>query len=141
MIPPRLFFIGSKSIEKLCSFLKKHTVFRAESYWILRSATAGSFLEATSAGNVPAKILKIMLSAISATPEAIDMLAKPEKWMYCCRIWFVETKSPAERPIPRRPEHRPMITDSAQKVQKISHREAPMLRRMPISWVRSSTEM
>jgi len=43
------------------------------------------------------------------------------------------------RPMPMRPEHRPMMKVSALNTSEMFRLEAPMARRMPISLRRSST--
>ena len=56
-----------------------------------------------------------------------------------CTITFIGMFISSVRPMPMTPAVRPMIIVSALKTRETSFFDAPIARRMPISYVRSST--
>ena len=56
-------------------------------------------------------------------------------------IAFAGRMSRQEMPMPMAPARKPTMSVSALNTREMSRFDAPMARRMPISFVRSSTEM
>lgn len=105
-------------------------------------ATTGSFLEAIPDGMRPAmKVRKTLIRiSIIAPPSGRTALraAILVRWI---RIAFIGISRIRLVTIPMTPAQSPTITVSALKILEMSFLEAPIARSIPISLVRSSTEM
>ena len=114
--------------------------FVLENYSVL-SAMTGSFFDAIFAGTSPAitvrSTLKMMsIAAPSGGREAIEAIPVSEFSMI-----FMGSRISSVMPIPIAPEISPIMKVSALKTLETSFFDAPIERRIPISFVRSRTEI
>lgn len=120
--------------------LQAAVVLRVFLYSLL-SATTGSFLAATLAGISPAINVSSMLIRTSAAAPTGGSADTPEISEKCSIIRFMGILSSMVTRIPIMPATNPTISVSALKTREISRFEAPIERSIPISLVRSSTEI
>ena len=111
------------------------------SYSVLKAIT-GSCLEAFLAGISPPINVNIMLKIISVTPPnngrfALILILLVNE----CIIEFIIGINERVNPIPIKPESKPIIKVSALKIEDIFFFDAPIERKMPISFVLSKTEI
>ena len=86
--------------------------------------------------------VRIMEMTTSATPpEAGRMARRLSMPVRFCTMAFMGMMSSRVTPMPMTPAAKPSMSVSALKTLETSRYDAPMERRMPISFVRSSTEM
>ena len=111
-----------------------------KSYSVL-NATTGSFFAAIFDGIKPAMRVKTMLIITSITPPETGNFATPDISDMAFIIILAGMHSNNVTPMPITPAVNPIIIVSALNTLDISDFEAPMLRSMPISFVRSRTEM
>ena len=107
----------------------------------LRSASTGSRRAALMAGTTPATSVRITETAMSERAFAnvsAMMLAMPRVWSM---NWLTGMDMSSTMAMANTPENSPSIAVSALKMLATPSLEAPMARRMPISFLRSSTLM
>ena len=105
------------------------------------SASTGSLFAATFAGNSPAIRVRSMLIITRITPPcqgSLDIFAISVR---CSMIMFIGMFSSKVTIIPIAPAENPTISVSALNTLEISRFEAPIARRIPISFVLSRTEI
>lgn len=104
----------------------------------VRRATTGSFFAALLEGIIPAKSVKIMLmqtKAIAIVGGKIALrLVIPVR---CCKIIFIGMHNRYVTRTPKAPEEKPIITVSALNMLETLRFEAPIARKIPISFVLS----
>ena len=111
-------------------------------FYSVRSAVTGSFVAARFAGSRPPTIVISMLITIRITAAPAGSTARTESVpTRCAMIELIGNVSSTEMPTPIRPAQKPMMNVSALNTCEMLRFEAPSARRMPISFVRSSTEM
>ena len=111
-------------------------------YYSERRATTGSFLEAMPEGIRPAMSVSPMLMATKITPATGGSTARMLSMSVTTRkMRLIGRHSKSVVRIPMAPAAKPMISVSALNTREISRFEAPIARRIPISLVRSSTEI
>ena len=121
----------------MCASLRlkcaRHSVLRA---------TTGSFFDAIRAGISPASNVNPILISTSAIPpptgSTAAILEMPES---ARRIRLMGMQKSSVTMIPISQAENPMISVSALKTRETSRFDAPIARRIPISLVRSSTEI
>ena len=93
-------------------------------------------------GMRPAINVSAMLMTTSATPPATGKMAFrlsiPVRW---CTTRLMGMMSNSVMPMPMAPEQKPSMSVYALNTREMSRLLAPMARRMPISFVRSRTEI
>ena len=90
----------------------------------------------------PARKVSSIEMATSAAPACHGSFAPSEAMsVRCCTTALIGKISTSVSPTPSNPAIRPSISVSALNTRAISCYDAPMARRMPISFVRSSTEI
>ena len=102
------------------------------------SATTGSFFAATPEGKSPAIRVRQTLIATRIIPATGGRTESPSMLVMFFIIIFIGILSSNVTSMPIAPEIKPTITVSALNTLEISFFEAPIERRIPISFVRSS---
>ncbi len=110
------------------------------SYSVLNAST-GSFLLAIFAGIKPAITVSSMLITTSIIPPAIGKLANPEMSVTAFMIIFIGIFKISVTIIPNRPAPKPTMNVSALNTLDMSFLDAPILLKIPISFVLSRTEI
>ena len=106
------------------------------------SAATGSFFAAIREGMMPAISVKTMLIRTSIMPARHGRTAVSVSMPVSDRtIRFSGMHNSIYAIIPIAPAQKPIISVSALNTDEISRFDAPMERRIPISFVRSSTEI
>ena len=131
--------INNKAAKEVNPLLLLYTLSRFD--YSERNAITGSFLDAIFAGISPAVIVRKTLIKIRMTAPLIGKLASPLTPDKFSIIEFAGMISNAEIPIPNSPAVNPMIAVSALNTLEISFLEAPILLKIPISFVLSRTEI
>ena len=112
------------------------------SVYSARSDSTGSFRAAIPEGIKPAVSVKTTLMIISVTAAPTGKVAltikEVNRW---CSSRLIGIRSNAVIPIPRSPAVSPTIKVSALKTLDISFFEAPIARRIPISFHLSRTDL
>src|SRR5699024_5634653 len=108
----------------------------------LRSAITGSLFAAFLDGIIPAikestKLNPTNATAVPIGKEALIVVIPVREWI----IEFVGINNKLVIPIPNTPDNKPMINVSALNICEIFDLDAPMARRIPISFVRSITDI
>ena len=111
-------------------------------FYSVLSAVTGSLFAAFLDGMIPPSRVSPILKRISTIAgstgkNALILLLSATAWM----IIFPGIRSSNDSPIPISPAHRPMITVSALNTCDTFLLDAPIARRIPISFFRSSTLM
>lgn len=110
-------------------------------FYSLLSAITGSFLAASLDGISPPINVSMTLIMTNITPPFQGSDDTPATLMKLSITLLIGMLISIVTPIPMSPEKRPIINVSALNTLEISFFEAPMLRRIPISFVLSSTEI
>ena len=77
------------------------------------------------------------VTAVGTDRKALTAVVSARAWMMA----LMGISSSSVKPMPIRPAHSPMMNVSALNTCETLCRDAPMARRIPISLVRSSTEI
>ena len=107
----------------------------------VRRAVTGSFFAAIRLGATPATSDRTTEMSTRPTPAATGTAARFATPATCSIIMFTGISSSTVTTMPSTPDTKPMMKVSAVKIRLTSRLLAPMERRMPISFVRSSTEI
>ena len=111
------------------------------SYYSLRSDSTGSFFAAMREGMRPAKTVRTIEMTIRIRAASHGNCATPSTLVVCATIALIGKVARSVIAIPSTPEINPSMAVSAVKMRRISFFEAPIARRIPISFVRSRTEI
>ena len=107
----------------------------------LRSDSTGSFFAAMREGMRPAKTVRTIEMRIRIRAASHGNCATPSTLVVCATIALIGKVARSVMAIPSTPEINPSMAVSAVKMRRMSFFEAPIARRIPISFVRSRTEM
>lgn len=110
-------------------------------YYSLLSEVTGSFLDAILDGIRPAINVNSILITISAIAPNVGSIARPEILVIDLIIALIGINRITVMPIPIIPAVNPTMSVSALNTRETSLFEAPMARSIPISFVRSRTEI
>ena len=114
--------------------------YREERFYSDRRALTGLLLAAPMAGMRPARMVRRVASTMRNAAASSGRMAVRVSLPETCRMSMLPGMSRISlSTMPMTPEHRPMMNVSALNTSETFILEAPMARRMPISFRRSST--
>ena len=108
----------------------------------MRSATTGSFFAALLEGiNPESNVKPILIKTRMTAPPNGNIARKVESPVSACKIKLMGIHKRYVTSTPKSPDANPMISVSALNILDTSRFDAPIARKIPISFVRSCTDM